>query len=217
MQGRESRLIGTLALGLACLAAGFLVGSWFRSGPAAQAAQEDAAPGHAAILARIEALQRAVDERLEQRDERAVAPVQPPAGRSVAEGGPPEEDAELREILSRIERRLDELSPGAGGAAFREATSTLKGAGCPSIAGMHQQMIAVRNSGGWESVVSGWQRSHALWTANDVVERYGPPTRIETDNGLELFYGGLRLGEETCEVRFQLAAGYVSAVDFNCQ
>lgn len=202
MASSTTSVIATGWLVLAGAALGFFVGRWTTGSP-----QDPTAPPSAPAnqdLAPILAELRKLNETLS---------IQSHGSDPASTPGPNREPATPRsDTTDRFEaavERLDQILKGAESRLGRgQATiEGLKGEGYPSLDAMFQRAESLKETFGDEL-----RARHILWSVEDVVERYGKPSTINSPNNcVYLLYTRRDVSGGDEEVTFTIAGGLVVA------
>jgi hypothetical protein len=190
MQSRASIVLGAVAFVLAGVVVGFLADRWASSSNEAErpsivrpAPNQDLTPALSSLQRAVEELSRTMRSKSGTEPETATtrtpdAPAVPPFDR----------------LATAIEHLNELLSSGAGRALGRQVVlDAWKGPGLPSKEALSQRIegaAAARPQNWQDKLDPELTRAHLAWTLQDVFERYGAPTVLDSGDhdGLQLNY-----------------------------
>jgi hypothetical protein len=214
--------LASFALALVGSTAGFLLGRWSASPVEAKQESDDKSTPTAMLLDAVLDLRRSMEERFPLVHEQSLA-----TASSVSSREPAARDShaldDLKQAVDRLTAALQDESHRARRTGDSLRSMLPESAGFPSLAAIGERRAAVRRPDGensdWEERFDeDLRRAHLLWTAVDVVARYGVPSNVyASDAGINLAYERVRSADETCTVSFQVRQGIVTYVGFGCE
>jgi hypothetical protein len=118
--------------------------------------------------------------------------------------------------LSAIEQRLDALALGAPAYQRTPAWRNARGRGFPSIDAAEASLRDADQHGRLAEAREELGRRFYLWTPEEVIAAFGPPTSVGAQHGVDFSYGNFELSNGTCTLWFSFQAGLISEVWFDC-
>ena len=203
MRSTATTVIASVALVLSGCVMGWLVARWSATPPIADHVSAESATQSADITPALIDIRRAIEGLYPALHAGASTPLSTSSSADLVAPArePIASDAHgLDRLTSAVERLTELLQNGAGSGESRGSASvgseTWRGPGFPSLAMLHQRLEAMRQDDVKAWIQSGGielSRVHILWSRENVLDRYGTPSRTQASGQTHevwLFYDG---------------------------
>jgi hypothetical protein len=124
---------------------------------------------------------------------------------------------EINRRLSEIEHRLDALASGTPAYQRSKAWRNARGSGFPSVEATKDFLRDADQHGRLTEAREELVRRFYLWTPDETVAAFGPPTSVGAQHGVDFSYGTFDLKDGTCTLWFSFQADLISEVWFDCK
>jgi hypothetical protein len=118
--------------------------------------------------------------------------------------------------LSEIEQRLDALASGTPTYQRTQAWRNARGPGYPSIQAVKDALHDADQHDRLTEARENLARRFYLWTPEEALAAFGPPTNVGSVHGVDFNYGTFDLKDGSCTLWFSFQAGLISEVWFEC-